>query len=237
MKGKNNLNDYKALVDTSSVVAHDLCAQLHVLQFCVDELENFITDDGQKYLKRLSQSANYLNDLVNTFRRQLKINFEEGVHYSLIDIATNAVELVKNHYYGHIDKITITQDKSLSRFLLKDDAAQVMHEMFSLISVYIDSARDANYFENKSIVIEISAKKLNSRFAHVLIDFHSSLNISFENFVKDIEANTPEKGRMRKYIGLNLLGSKLKDDEDKVEGINEGDKLRLILKVALPLVS
>ncbi len=204
MDQSGKVSSYRALVDTSSVVAHDLCAQLHVLQFCLEELQEHVPDSGKEYLDRMGVSTHYIADLVNSFRKQLKISLSDDTPESLDKIFASAMELVKNHFFIVIEKLELNTSGDLGSFTLKDSARKSMLVIFSLYATFIEEFKEQSINDQDKMVINFSARSENPRFVRVTIDIkNTSIDINrFETIVKDA---APEKGKLRKFVGLNLL--------------------------------
>ena len=220
---EQELSNYRALVDTSSVVAHDICAQLHVLQFCAEELEEFVKEGGGPYLEKLHQSAHYLNNLLNSFRKQLKISFDPTKDYQFSEIQEGVTELIKNHYYGVMEHLIFESDFE-DHYQVKGKANEFMHLVYSAYSFLIDAIAEENAFEGKPVIFRARNERLNSRFFKFTLRTIGP-TISEKDFEDSLAKDIPEKGKMRKYIGLSLLKQFQKLDPEffKYESLEEGN--------------
>jgi len=198
------ISSYRALVDTSSVVAHDLCAQLHVLQFCLEELQGHVSDTGQEYLNRMGVSTHYIADLVNSFRKQLKISLSDDMPESLDKVFQAAMELVKNHFFIVIEKLELNFEGDLSSFTLKDSARKSMLVIFAIYATFIEEFKEKSFNDQDRLLLNFSAVPENSRFVRVVIEVKNT-SIDQGRFEEILFAAAPEKGKIRKFVGLNLL--------------------------------
>ncbi len=210
------ISSYRALVDTSSVVAHDLCAQLHVLQFCLDELEHHIDDSGKEYLDRMGVSTNYIAELVNSFRRQLKISISDDGPENLEKVVNSACELVKNHFFIVIEKLELIFGSDLNSFTLKNNGRKLMLMMFSIYATFIEDFKERDmgeFSDNDKLSISINSHSENSRFVKVSMRVKNT-KINKDSFEEILQRSAPEKGKIRKFVGLNLVEEYRKENPE-----------------------
>tara|TARA_R110002072_G_scaffold534_7_gene4208 strand:+ start:103863 stop:104552 length:690 start_codon:yes stop_codon:yes gene_type:complete len=226
---KKELQHFDALVDTSSVVAHDLCAQLHVLQFCTEELDSFISPDGRKYLEKVQESSKYLASLINSFRNQLKFDFSKDQKYTIAELNSFVNELLKNHFYGVIDKISLDVNQACHDKYLKNRCADSVHMIFALYSIVVDLLKSNSYFLSNELSIRLAVEN-NS----LVISFSGeNFNISKDRFEKEMRMSTPDKGSIRKYLGIDQL-NKIKSNNDQVLVFHENpDSLEIKLQLEI----
>lgn len=224
---KKELGHFDALVDTSSVVAHDLCAQLHVLQFCTEELEGHVTGEGKKYLEKVTESSQYLANLINSFRNQLKFDFGPNKKYNVAQINTFVHELLKNHFYGAIDKIELDVNESSHGHVPQGESVDNVHLLFSIYSTVIDILKGKNYFVKDKLSIELSTNEegISMTFSGNQLDF------SVEDVEKEMRVLTPDKGHIRKYLGVQYLNSLKKVNTDVLTMDMSSSLLSVTLKM------
>lgn len=208
----NEISNYRGLVDTSSVVTHDLCAQLHVLQFCVDELSHHVSEEGAEFLNKMIDSTQYIASLVGTFREHLKMTLNDEDSTSLDKIYKAALELVKNHFFIILESVDFKVVGKLERTIVKSEARKVMNIVFSLYSMVLEKMNTRDAFDKENMLIEFKSVKLNNRFAEIQLYF-TGFNIDSTWFLEQLEVSTPEKGRLRKYIGQAYIKEKVASNE------------------------
>ncbi|PIX68626.1 hypothetical protein COZ40_02250, partial [Candidatus Roizmanbacteria bacterium CG_4_10_14_3_um_filter_39_13] len=62
----------KVFTDGASLVAHDIAAQLHVIGFCLDELEKNLNPESERYFLQVKEAIGLINLEVSDFRSYLK---------------------------------------------------------------------------------------------------------------------------------------------------------------------
>lgn len=221
----------RELTDTSSVVAHDLCAQLHVLQFCLDELDSFISPEGREYLKRMTTSTRYISNLVDSFRKGLKVNLTDENAYPFDEVYEAAIELIKNHYFVVLERVSFSLDMAKSP-VVKSQCRSLMSILFAVYSVFLDELK-ANDDESASMNFNLSVKDLNPRFTKLAISVEPSL-MDDKAFLDALEEAAPSKGKMRQFLGLNALKG-LAADETSAFKVGRSNKTTTI-ELVIPLV-
>ena len=231
-KGNKTVSRFRTLADTSSVVAHDLCAQLHVLQFCLEELNEHVDPQGKEFLKRMGASTNYITHLIDSFRRGLKVSLTDNEAHPLSDIYDGFIELIKNHYFIVLEKIKFDVEGNLANFTIKRNSRQLLHQFFALYSFYIDELRANQDEENANLNFCISVQKKNNRFVDVYLVIKGMV-FDRESFDLKLEQSVEEKGKIRQFLGVTLIREALLEDKDFLTFQSEGQKN--IIKITLPL--
>tara|TARA_Y100000296_G_C5170984_1_gene257261 strand:- start:1861 stop:2583 length:723 start_codon:yes stop_codon:yes gene_type:complete len=213
LDSSGNISKYRALVDTSSVVAHDLCAQLHVLQFCLEELGEHVSDSGQEYLNRMGVSTSYIANLVDSFRKQLKISLSDDEPENLDKIVSSALELVKNHFFIVIEKLELSFEGDFTKFMIKHSGRKSMLMIFALYATFIEDFKEKSLDEHQKMSMILSAQAENSRFVKLSLEINQT-DINEDKFENILSQSAPEKGKIRKFVGLNLIEEYRKENAD-----------------------
>ena len=114
-------DNYNALLETGSLLGHDLSGQYHVIQFCIDELVTRPLDEQtQRFIGRINESVQELIRLTEQARRVFRDstlpNCDQESERGLRDI----IELACGHYYIHAAKswpaleIHVSGDQSIT---------------------------------------------------------------------------------------------------------------------------
>ncbi len=225
---------FRTLTDTSSVVAHDLCAQLHVIQFCLEELADHVGPQGKEYLKRMGASTNYISHLVDSFRRGLKVSLSDDRHHPLSDVYDGFIELIKSHYFVVLEKIKFEVEGNLGDFTAKVNSRQLLHQLFALYSFYIDELKASlddkeNGQECKFLLV---AEPKNSRFINLKLTVEGVL-LTQEEFQEKLSQTVEEKGKIRQFLGGSLIKEALNQDSDYLHFY--GDQKKNIISITLPI--
>lgn len=232
MQESSEISKYRALIDTSSVVAHDLCAQLHVLQFCVEELGSYVQPEGKEFLEKMEDSTVCLSRLVDSFRNHLKITLNDEDPTNLGKIYQASLELVKNHFFVILESVEFKVSGSLDGIAVKAEARRLMNILFSLYSMALEEIRESEDLGKKNISIEFSANKENDRFAQLEV-LIKGVDVNSTWLVDQLEGSVPEKGRLRKYLGQTSIKEKLVEDRSFLNFSQEGGACIIGLKVPL----
>lgn len=220
---------YRALIDTSSVVAHDLCAQLHVLQFCAEELKEFINEDGTPFLEKLSNSANNLENLIQTFRNHLKQDYEQGKAYPYFEVFNGAVELMKNHYYSDLTRLEFTGNHSLTEALVENDSLERMHILFGILSWITDIHKENGSLEKSEILFDVTADHFENSEYSIIVSVNNT-EVGKPELERAFKENLPAKGRLRKYLGLSTLNEYLSSGLLSIDFESLDGNTKIILK-------
>ncbi|MCR9206510.1 MAG: hypothetical protein NXH75_18145, partial [Halobacteriovoraceae bacterium] len=210
---------------------HDLCAQLHVLQFCLDELDSFISPEGKEYLKRMTTSTRYISSLVDSFRKGLKVNLSDEIPYAFDEVYEPAIELIKNHYFVILERVSFSIDMPKTP-VIKSHGRTLMSVLFGIYSVFLDELK-AREDELSQMNFNLSIKDINPRFTKVsvLVD---SVELDDKGFLGAMEKSAPSKGKMRQFLGLNSLKELAADESSSFKVSREGCSTRI--EFAIPLV-
>lgn len=97
-------DNFNAILETGSLFGHDLSGQYHVIQFCLDELEERPLDEQTKrFISRIAESLDELIRLTEQARRTFReSNLDESEGRSLRDV----LELASAHFHVHAAKST-----------------------------------------------------------------------------------------------------------------------------------
>jgi len=229
---KTSVTKYRALIDTSSLVTHDLCAQLHVLQFCVTELESFVSSGGEEFLEKMGDSTRHLSEIINTFRRQLKVTLNNEDPTSFKEIHAAVMDLLKNHFYAVFERVDFSFEGDLSKLKVKHNSRKYMNVLFSIYATMIDHLKEGDFLETDKVHFYQNVIEENKRFLNIKITVPQH-SFKKEWFLKKINEGIPEKGKMRILLGLSILKEALEEGELKFFVVTKADET--VIEVHLPL--
>jgi hypothetical protein len=189
-----------AMLESSSVAAHDISGQIHVMQFCVEELENHISADGIKYLNRLQDSLDEVTDLITFYRSYIKKS-------SLVQSDLNPKQLVENvihslqvHFWNEFKKVKfVTSD--IDGTLNFSTANEELHSvLFSVMSIYLEELKKGQL---KDTLINLRLKVLDSKYCEFTLESEISVdNALFETLD---ESSSPGAKVFRKNLGHEII--------------------------------
>ena len=88
-------DNFNAIIESCSTIGHDMSGQLHVLQFCNEEIsENYPYDE---HIQRSLRATNELMEQVKTLRLFLKKSLMSEDYKNLYDLCREAETLLKIH--------------------------------------------------------------------------------------------------------------------------------------------
>lgn len=98
-------DNYNALIETGSLLGHDLSGQYHVIQFCLDELAARPLDEQtRRFIERIGQSLEELIRLTEQARRVFRdSSLPQGEAHDSLALG-DIIELACGHYYVHAAK-------------------------------------------------------------------------------------------------------------------------------------
>lgn len=98
-------DNYNALIETGSLLGHDLSGQYHVIQFCLDELATRPLDkQTRRFIERIGQSLEELIRLTEQARRVFRdSSLPQGETHQSLALG-DIIELACGHYYVHAAK-------------------------------------------------------------------------------------------------------------------------------------
>jgi hypothetical protein len=205
---ENDISRFRALSDTSSVVAHDLCAQLHVMQFCLAEIEEHVSEEGREYLKRMGTSTSYISRLVESFRRGLKVAINDHGSFPIDEIYEGAIELIKNHYFVVLERTTFTVTGNLGSLKIKNNGRKLLQMIFTLYSFFMDEVKSSDEEELFTFSINFQGIIENSRFVRITLETKGR-SFSESWLSEKLKEKMAEKGKLRQFLGMTLIQEEL----------------------------
>lgn len=229
-KDKKEVTGLRALTDTSSVVAHDLCAQLHVMQFCLEELQDHVDGEGKEYLKRMGASTSYISRLVDSFRRSLKVTVNDTEPFPLDEIYEGALDLLKNHYFTILERMAFTTTGDLEDLKVKNDGRKLLHMIFTLYSFYMDEVRSDEEEQRFTFTFNFKAQLENSRFAKITIETKGR-RFPQSFLAAKLDRTIAEKGKIRQFLGVSTLKEAISENPEFItfKELNDGNTVEMMI--------
>ena len=189
-----------AMLETSSVAAHDISGQVHVMQFCVEELEEHTSGDGQKYLSRLQSSLDELTDIITFYRTYIKKAELSGEQVNAFDLMEKVLASVRINFWNEFKKVSFITDVDSEDWELSVSCAEVHSVIFSVLAIYLEEVKKGQLEEFE---VELSLKKLDSQ--HCEFTLLSSKPVEKQIFDTLDESSSPGAKVLRKNLGHEVM--------------------------------
>ncbi|PIK16333.1 hypothetical protein [Halobacteriovorax sp. JY17] len=189
-----------ALLETSSVAAHDISGQVHVMQFCVEELEEHTSDDGRKYLDRLQSSLDELTDIITFYRSYIKKAELTGEEVNAFDLIEKILASVRINFWNEFKKVSFKTDVGSEDWKLSVSCAEVHSVIFSVLAIYLEELKKGQIDEFE---VGLTLKKLDSQ--HCQFTLVSSKPVEKQIFEILDESSSPGAKVVRKNLGHEIL--------------------------------
>lgn len=124
---------FKVFTDGANVVAHDIAAQLHVIGFCLEELEKTLNPESQRFFLQVKEAISLINLEVADFRSYLKdLNSQESDVE--IKVIFEKVSRILNLFQGKIlRKIDITWGQPPLGTIPADKVVETTYAIYSFV--------------------------------------------------------------------------------------------------------
>ncbi|WP_044557554.1 ATP-binding protein [Halobacteriovorax marinus] len=216
-------NYVDAMLETSSVAAHDISGQVHVMQFCVEELEDQISEDGKKYLDRLQSSLDELTDIISFYRTYIKKDSPVEGAISARTFLENVLHAVQVNFWNEFKKINFKIDAEMQEWRLSAPYSEVGGVIFSVMAIYLEELKKGQI---DGLDVELTLKKLDSQ--HCQFTLCSSKSVETRVFEGLDESSSPGAKVHRKNLGHKVI---LDSDLYTMEVISEDQNFRVELNM------
>ncbi|GEM_PF-5059853 len=223
---KIDLKNYvDAMLESSSVAAHDIAGQVHVMQFCVDELEEHTSDQGKKFLSRLESSLDELTDIISFYRVYLKKAALSGSVLTPGDFLEKVLATSRINFWNEFKKITFITNATNEEWKLNVSCAEIHSVIFSMIAIYIEELKKGQIVEFQ---VQLDLKKLDSQYCQFTLS--SNIAVDEKLFESLDVASSPGAKVLRKNLGHDIL---LSSDlyEASVTSSNDNFEIKVNMKV------
>lgn len=198
---KLGLENYvDALLETSSVAAHDIAGQLHVMQFCVEELEEHSSDSGAKYLSRLQSSLDEVTEIISFYRSYIKKSSICGEEIVSSDLLEKVLSSLQVNFWNEFKKVKFLTNVEQESLKLSVSSAEVHSVIFSLLAIYLEELKKGQLEEFE---VGLSLKKLDSQYCQFKLT--SSKPVESGIFKVLDESSSPGAKVLRKNLGHEIL--------------------------------
>lgn len=128
----------------SGNVAHDMAGMLHVISFCIDELENYVEDSGRKFLERLQSCTDTLSQSVESFRRDGAKNssLNKVGQNIFLNAHQEALKLVKTEYWNSYKLINFNLSDSVKTAIISMSKKDVVHILYNIYCFLMRNLKD-----------------------------------------------------------------------------------------------
>lgn len=218
-------NYVDAMLETSSVALHDISGQIHVMQFCVEELEDHINKSGSKYIGRLQDSLDEVTELLSFYKSYVKkssLSNELGGAQGLIERVLSSLQV---HYWNEFKKIKFEYLEVASGIKFNVSKEELHSVLYSLLSIYLGELKKGQL---DRCTMKIGLKVLDSQYCKFTLE--SAYLVDDSVFKSLDDASSPGEKAFRKNMGhAVILNSQKYQLETDVK--NEMFSLSLKMKV------
>jgi hypothetical protein len=193
-------NYVDAMLETSSVALHDISGQIHVIQFCVEELNDHLDKAGSKYIERLQDSLDEVTDLLSFYKGYVKkaslskeLNGAEG----LIEGVLSTLQV---NFWNEFKKIKFDLSGVESGVKFGVSEEELHSVLFSLLSLYLDELKKAKL---ERCTISIGLKVLDSQ--HCKFTLESAYLVDRTVFETLDDSFSPGEKAFRKNMGHAVI--------------------------------
>jgi hypothetical protein len=219
---KEQSNFLDSLLEAGAVAAHDFSGQVHVIQFCGEEIADHISEDGVKYLERMNKSIENLASYVKSFRDFLKVHKIPGAEDSLTFGTAHLwnQKTLDIHYMKKIDlqdTVDILFPEELESLEIHKNEFEFLSMTFSLYALLIDNYRKLGGPKAK---LSLSLNKVDQNLTLISMEDEDN-QLSEEQFLAFLDADlVGSKKSSRRVYGNQLI-------KDAINGESKLFKLEL----------
>jgi hypothetical protein len=189
-----------ALLETSSIIAHDISGQLHLLNFCAEELAEEL-GKGNKFLDRMVLGLDNLNEMVLNYRAFLKENKFNNNRFKLSDIIKRSIDLLRIHQWNDREALNISLEEDSQSEITQELGTDLVQITFAILS-FINDEYKRKEVENKNV--KISFIKFDSTSVEFKI-LCRNLKSSKEEFTNYCDQDQPGLKMLRIGLGKECL--------------------------------
>lgn len=207
-----DIENYNATIESCSVVGHDISGQLHVLQFCAEELSEKYPDD--QHVQKALSASEQLGHQVKVLRSFLTKSLLSESSKALYDIYKETEILIEIHHPRHFHQLIVTYDQSLSDRAIDNNYHELLNCNFTLFNFFIEELKKGTA---KEIRLSISYEQAadGTEMLKLVVE---NTSVDFSCFEDLHEEASFVKKTIRKSLGYTGL---FQSDNIKFEIFNE----------------
>lgn len=189
-----------AMLESSSVAAHDISGQIHVMQFCVEELENHTSEDGIKYLNRLQDSLDEVTELITFYRSYIKKSSLVQNDLRPKQLVENVIHSLQVHFWNEFKKINFLTSEIDDSIKFSASNEELHSVLFSVVSIYLEDLKKGQL---KNSQLNLKLKVLDSKYCEFTLESEVPADIAlFKNLD---ESSSPGAKVFRKNLGHGII--------------------------------
>lgn len=202
---KTEESRYQALGEMAGLVVHDLSTPLHIIRFCLEQIEETREPSQERYFQQLQRSSQRAVELVESLRAYIRNPREKEVSVTYSDAQGHVMRLLEVQFYSRgLSNVEFEIDCGLTGLSLRLAKADLIHV---LINLYANSIE--NLLANETVTPKISVKLEENRGKQVLLSFRDNgTGLSAEAFER-LTALNPEPENLDRGslggLGLRLV--------------------------------
>lgn len=225
---------YRALGEMSALIAHDLSSPLHVVQYCVEELQDSDAEMGgtaqRKYLDPLAKNVARAIDLINSLKARIRSSVETSTSASFLDVHEHVIYILDTYFSNEgFKKIRFEVDPRMGGLILFLSRVELIQ---ILDNIYRNASQNLLKNRVQDPTIRISLHSQNSEDASMIIEDNGTglTQSDFEMLTSFQFVTTPES-KIPKGLGLRLTRRLVEFHQGSLEVLNSETGTRFLLKL------
>ncbi|OUR96637.1 hypothetical protein A9Q84_09845 [Halobacteriovorax marinus] len=207
-------NYVDALLETSSIAAHDISGQIHVMQFCVDELETHLKDSGVKYITKLQSSLDELTELITLYRVDIRNSSLSKKTDGAAELVEKILSSVQVHFFNEFKKINFDLSDLSENLNLNISREELQSVLFSLLTIYLEELKKGQI---EPCTMRLGLKVLDSEYCKFTLE--SKYSVDKKIFEKVDDSSSPGAKIYRKNLGhFIILNSGRYEVDSEIKG-------------------
>ncbi len=160
---KADQGKYQAIGEISALIAHDLSSPLHVIQFCISEIQEkpYLIED-KKYLEQINTNIHQCVDLITSLRARIKNSIHSPNRTTVIEAHNHVVKLLATQFRkSEFDQVKFELQETISSTNLDIKRTDLIHVLDNLYRNSIHNML-SHSIKNPTIKLEFGDRQNNS---------------------------------------------------------------------------
>ncbi len=209
-------DNYNALLESSSMVSHDISGQLHLLNFCAEELAEQM-GEGNNFLDRMLLGLEGLNEIILNYRQFIKEDKFKSNSLSFDEVVNKALSYFYLHQWNDRKRINIKLEGDSDSKMDECHSMALVEVLFSLICFANEEYKRKEIHSGK---LTLSLIKFDTETAEFKI-LCEALDSNAEDFEKFCHESQKGQKVFRKLLGVEHIVADL-NHKFNLEEVSQG---------------